>query len=86
MSWVEDTRKLMQDFVTPKLRAISVRLDSADKVAAERHAALLEKVEGLRREIKLQIDLALANCKLEELERKQQVLLAQSEDAPSATV
>jgi hypothetical protein len=64
VSWVDDARKLMQDFVAPELRAISARFDAAerldaerDKVAAERQAALLEKFEGLRREVKLQIDL-----------------------------
>ena len=86
MSFVEDARRLMQDFVAPELRSITIRLDSADKLATERHAAMLEKIDGLRREIKLQIDLALANRKLEELERKQQASLAQSGDAPSATV
>ena len=86
MSFVEDARRLMQDFVAPELRSITIPLDLADKLATERHAAMLEKIDGLRRKIKLQIDLALANRKLEELERKQQASLAQSEDAPSATV
>jgi hypothetical protein len=53
MSWVEDARKLMQDLVAPELRAITSRMDSA--LATERHAALMEKIEGLRRELALQI-------------------------------
>ncbi len=31
MSVVEDTRKVMQDFLAPELRAISVRLDALEK-------------------------------------------------------
>ncbi len=76
----------MQHFAAPELRSITIRLDSADKLVIEQQAAMLEKIDGLRREIKLRIDLALENRKLEKLERKQQALLAQSEDAPSATV
>ena len=43
MGWIEDARKLMQDFVTPELRAITARMDSADRLATERHNALLEQ-------------------------------------------
>jgi len=40
MSFVEDTRKVMQDFLAPELRAISVRLESLEKRfdGAERRA------------------------------------------------
>jgi predicted nucleic acid-binding Zn-ribbon protein len=31
MSAIEDTRKVMQDFLAPELRAISVRLDALEK-------------------------------------------------------
>ena len=31
MSVIEDTRKVMQDFLAPELRAISVRLDALEK-------------------------------------------------------
>ena len=86
MSFVEDARKLMQHFAAPELRSITIRLDPADKLVTERHAAMLERIDGLRREIKLRIDLALENRKLEKFERKQQALLAQSGDAPSAMV
>ncbi len=97
-SWVADARKLLQDFVAPELRAISARLDAADrqdierdkvaaerhsalldmlaqrdKVAEERHALLLEKIEGgrrelesARREILLQVELAIAKARLGE--------------------
>jgi hypothetical protein len=93
MSWVEDARKLMQDFVAPELRAISARFDAAerldaerDKVAGERQAATLEKLEGLRRKVKLRIDLALANRRLEGLERRQQVLSSPAETGTPARI
>ncbi len=40
MSYIEDTRKLMQDFLAPELRAISVRLDALEETvdANERRA------------------------------------------------
>lgn len=101
-SWVADARKLLQDFVAPEVRAVIARLDSADKVAAERHAALLasneerhaalvdmssqrdkvaeerhalllEKIESSRRELEsarreilLQVELAIAKARLGE--------------------
>ncbi len=40
-SWVADARKLLQDFVAPEVRAVTARLDTSDKLAEERHAALL---------------------------------------------
>ncbi len=77
MSFVDDARKLLQDFVTPELRAITARLDGADqanvgrnKLASERHLALLDKLETNRREILLQIELALAKGKIEELQNR----------------
>ena len=78
MSWVEDARKLLQDFVAPELRAIAAKFDTAerqnadrDKLASERHLALLDKLEMTRREILLQLELSLANRKIEELQSKQ---------------
>ncbi len=80
MSWVEDARKLMQDFVAPELRAISARLDAAermdserDKLAAERHANVLDKLESNRRELVMQMELMIAKSKLKEYEGQQVV-------------
>ena len=92
MSWVEDARKLLQDFVTPELRGMNQRLDdviqgmqksfaeveklanerqqASEKAAADRHGFLLDRMESLRRELSLAIDLALANRKIEELQAK----------------
>ena len=90
MSFVEDSRKLLQDFVAPEVRSINVRIDGlvesmklslaalenrfdeSDRLAAERHAALLDKLESTRRELSLELDLALARRKIEQLELKQQ--------------
>jgi hypothetical protein len=78
MSWVEDARKLMQDFIAPELRAISAQIHgvhqeiaASNKLSNDRYLALSEKMDGLRREISLQIELALANRKLEELQARQ---------------
>ena len=68
MSWVEDARKLLQGFVAPELRAISLRLDASEKLNAERHQVLLDKLDGTRREIMLQLELAMAKGKIEELQ------------------
>ena len=49
MSVIEDTRKLLQDFLTPELRELSARVDalearmdarfdSAERLASERHS------------------------------------------------
>ena len=92
MSWVEDARKLMQDFVAPELRGINQRLDdvvagmqksfaeverlahkrqqASEKFAADRCSALLDRMESMRRELLLAIDLALVNRKIEELQGK----------------
>ncbi len=67
MGWVDDARKLMQDFVAPELHAITARLDSMDRVAGERekaaidrHSALTGKLEATRREILLQVEVSRA--------------------------
>ncbi|RRA47843.1 hypothetical protein [Acidipila sp. EB88] len=72
MSFVEDARKLSQDFVAPELRASLARFDASDKLAAERHAALPEKLDATRREIELQVQFALATRKIEDLQAVQQ--------------
>ena len=90
MSFVEDARKLLQDFVAPELRGINQRLDdmvagleksfaeverlaqerqqASEKLAAERQSALLDRMEALKRELLLAVDLAIAHRRIEELE------------------
>jgi RNA processing factor Prp31 len=48
MSVVEDSRKLMQDFLAPEVRSIAARLDALEKRFDEserRHDKLSEKIE-----------------------------------------
>ncbi len=90
MGFVEDARKLLQDFVAPELRGINQRLDdmiagleksfaeverlaqereqASEKLAAERQNALLERMEALKRELLMAVDLAIAHRRIEELE------------------
>ncbi len=91
-SWVSDARRLLQDFVAPELRAITARFDASDlrqadrdrreaerdNLAAERHQALIDKIEAVRREIMLQVELAITKNKLEQL----QMFRNQSAQAP----
>ena len=77
-SWVGDARRLLQDFVAPELRAITARLEEADKrdaerdkLATERHLALLDKLDATRREIMLQVELAITKSRLQDLEGRQ---------------
>ena len=51
MSVIEDTRKVMQDFLAPELRAISTRLDAlekryedSDRRAERRHDEVLSAI------------------------------------------
>ena len=116
MSFVEDARKLLQDFVAPELRGINQRLDdlvagleksfasverlaqerqkafqafmaerlqasekvtaerlqASGKLAAERQNALLDRMEAMKRELLMAVDLAIAHRRIEELEGRQQ--------------
>lgn len=79
MSFVEDARKLLQDFVAPEVRSINIRLDAlsaaierrfvdSERLSAERQAALLDKIEAMLREISLEIELAFSKRRIKELE------------------
>ncbi|MGD0445616.1 MAG: hypothetical protein ABSA39_16905 [Edaphobacter sp.] len=47
MSAIDDTRKLLQDFLAPELRAITVRLDTLEK----RIDGIDRKIDGNQSEI-----------------------------------
>jgi len=58
MSAIEDTRKLLQDFLAPELRELSARVDalearmdarfdSAERLASERHAQTMQAIGRL---------------------------------------
>jgi hypothetical protein len=50
MSVVEDTRKVIQDFLAPELRSIAVRLDSLEKQLSENKTDLMRAInEGVGR-------------------------------------
>jgi len=49
MSVIEDTRKLIQDFLAPELREISVRLDSLEKQFGLKLDAVDTKIDSLDR-------------------------------------
>ncbi len=40
-SWVADARKVVQDFIAPEVRALTVRFDMSDKQAGDRHVSTL---------------------------------------------
>jgi tetrahydromethanopterin S-methyltransferase subunit G len=46
MSVIEDTRKLLQDFLAPELKELSVRLDAIEKRIDERFAALDQRIDA----------------------------------------
>jgi outer membrane murein-binding lipoprotein Lpp len=58
MSVIEDTRRLLQDFLAPELRELSARVDAleermtarfdaADRLASERHAQTMQAIGRL---------------------------------------
>jgi len=56
MSVIEDTRKVMQDFLAPELRAISARLDALEK----RYDSLDHKVDDVDRRAEKRHDQIMA--------------------------
>ena len=90
MSFVEDARKLLQDFVASELHGINQRLDdlvagleksfaeverlaqelqqASEKLTSERQNTLLDRMEALKRELLMAVDLAIAHRRIEELE------------------
>jgi predicted nucleotidyltransferase len=73
MGAIEDTRKILQDFMAPELRGIQVRLDAIDQrfVALEHtmsgdKAELLRTIDFMLRELSLRIELASVKSKVGE--------------------
>ena len=63
MSVIEDTRKVLQDFLAPEMRELKVRLDALDrrmdvseKHADERHAEITKRVDGRHAEMTKRIE------------------------------
>lgn len=56
MSVIEDTRKLVQDFLAPELRTISARLDALDAKVDASQRTLNEKIDITHRSLDTKID------------------------------
>jgi uncharacterized protein YqfA (UPF0365 family) len=52
MSVVEDVRKVLQDFLAPELRALTARMDAADKIADARYQEIKANAEARHQEVK----------------------------------
>jgi hypothetical protein len=55
MSVIEDTRKLIQDFLAPELRSISARLDALEQRVDDRFRDLDAKISGQHQQTMLAI-------------------------------
>jgi hypothetical protein len=53
MSVIEDVRQVLQDFISPELRALSVRMDSLEKVVDARHNEIMANFEALKVSLQL---------------------------------
>ena len=51
MGVVEDVRKVLQDFIAPKLREIRTRLDSMDEMNRVRHESLIQRLEQIQQSL-----------------------------------
>lgn len=53
------------------LRAIAARIDSLEKLATERHAASIEKLDAIHSELSLMMNFAPVNRSAEELQSRE---------------
>lgn len=51
MGYIEDTRKLMQDFLAPELRAISVRLDALEELVKTNERGTEQRFSDLGKQL-----------------------------------
>jgi len=64
MSVIDDIRQVLQDFISPGLRALGVRMDSLEKLSEARHNEIIANFEAMK--VNLQL-----NSRLERLEAQQ---------------
>lgn len=64
MGVVEDVRKLLQDLVTPELRALSARLDALEKSVADSRAEMRDRFEDLKTSFRLDERLSFVESEL----------------------
>ena len=72
MGALEDTRKVLQDFIAPELRGIQERLDgmekrfdALDRKIADDKSALLRTMDFMLKELSLRIELASLKTRVE---------------------
>lgn len=51
MSVVEDVRKIIQDLVSPDLKAIAAKVDAMEAISVARHNELLARIEAVESKI-----------------------------------
>jgi hypothetical protein len=66
MSVVEDVRKLLQDLVTPEMRALAVKVDALDNKVETLRKDMNEKIETFRAEMNRRFDYLETSFRLDE--------------------
>jgi hypothetical protein len=71
MSVIEDSRKVLQDFIAPELRAISARLDALEKKFDENERRAEKRHDDVMASIRQVIDWSSVQQRLARLESKE---------------
>ena len=71
MSVVEDSRKVLQDFIAPELRAVSARLDALEKKLDESERRAEKRHDDVMASIRQVIDWSSVQQRLARLESKE---------------
>jgi hypothetical protein len=71
MSVIEDSRKVLQDFIAPELRAISARLDALEKKYDENERRAEKRHDDVMASIRQVIDWSSVQQRLARLESKE---------------
>lgn len=71
MSVIEDSRKVLQDFLAPELRAISIRLDALEKKVDENERRAEKRHDDVMGAIRQVIDFNSIQQRLARLESKE---------------
>ena len=70
MSFVANTRQVVQDFVSPDLKRIDETVQALKKALPEMEARLLAAIKASEHHLSLKIAFALLQQKYEDLQRK----------------
>ena len=71
MSVIEDSRKVLQDFIAPELRAITTRLDALEKKVDENERRAEKRHDEVMSAIRQVIDWSSIQQRLARLESKE---------------